>query len=239
MSCAVSLPAVVSATLAVLPAARAQRLHAVPAPQQRALGPLQQTVPVLREGQRSGLQRGRNTRTVSCGDADRVWTQLCELSLPEGHRAVTGAARPGRSFPEESSWWFRSGESEAETFLLGSSIKAFEWAGRSQHAGSTLIYTRFCHKQLLLISNEIHTLISTAGVIGYRPKYTLTLQLRTTPRRRCLTVNWHARRWRACIRISSFNRQSFSPANEKNRLKCVAAPNKRDLPTPLRTFKAE
>lgn len=46
-----SLPAEFSAALRVLPAAGAQRLHAVPAPQQRALGPLQQTVPVLLERQ--------------------------------------------------------------------------------------------------------------------------------------------------------------------------------------------
>lgn len=39
----VTVPAVFGAALRVLPAAGAQRLHAVPAPQQRALGPLQQT----------------------------------------------------------------------------------------------------------------------------------------------------------------------------------------------------
>lgn len=56
-----TVPAVFGATLRVLPAAGAQRLHAVPAPQQRALGPLQQTVPVVRERQRSHLGRERET----------------------------------------------------------------------------------------------------------------------------------------------------------------------------------
>lgn len=47
-----TVPAVFGAALRVLPAAGAQRLHAVPAPQQRALGPLQQTAQgVVRERQ--------------------------------------------------------------------------------------------------------------------------------------------------------------------------------------------
>lgn len=108
-----SVPAVFSAALRVLPAAGAQRLHAVPAPQQRALGPLQQTAKVLRERQWSDLRRGRETSTLSCGDDEREWTQLYELSLPERHRRVPGAARPGWSFPEESSWCFQTWESVA------------------------------------------------------------------------------------------------------------------------------
>lgn len=45
------VPAVFSAALRVFPAAGAQRLHAVPAPQQGTPGPLQQAAPVIRERQ--------------------------------------------------------------------------------------------------------------------------------------------------------------------------------------------
>lgn len=62
-----TVPAVFGAALGVLPAAGAQRLHAVPAPQQRALGPRQQAVPVVGERQRSHLRRepGRRVSGVA------------------------------------------------------------------------------------------------------------------------------------------------------------------------------
>lgn len=66
------VPAVFSAALRVFPTAGAQRLHAVPAPQQGTLGPQQQAAPVVRERQRSDLWRERETPAVSCGDGQRA-----------------------------------------------------------------------------------------------------------------------------------------------------------------------
>lgn len=65
-----SVPAVFSSALGVLPAAGAHGLHAVPPPQHGALGPLQQTAPVVPEGQRRHLQRGRERVSEPWGTGD-------------------------------------------------------------------------------------------------------------------------------------------------------------------------
>lgn len=144
-----SVPAVFSAALRVLPAAGAQRLHAVPAPQQRALGPVQQTTPILRERQRSDLRRGRDGRRArwaagpvnECEPGCMSWAYLNGTDDGQQQReqddpflkSPHGVSRPGRAL-----------HGEPETFILGSSIKALNRAGRSQHAGSSLICFPVC-----------------------------------------------------------------------------------------------
>lgn len=63
-------PAVVGAALGVIPAAAPYRLHAVPAPQQRALGALQQAVPVVWQRHRAHLLSAAELRVTIKVDND-------------------------------------------------------------------------------------------------------------------------------------------------------------------------